>query len=222
MLWSSGSYVHLIRWMEDFLSDRTQQVLVHGKVSWLKANVASGVPHDGSVLGPLLFLVFINDLPDWIKTSTTHLFADDCVLYKMICSHNNTVQLQEDLNWKPCRNGSVPRSGNYVDHPAKCQVNKDTKNANQSPSPTTSMVPLWKRPHPPDTSVFMLMIISTLTPMLTSSANRQTPSMLRSSAATLTTAVERSRRWLTRHIWDLLQSMQLLHGTRTQWRISGR
>jgi len=57
--------------------------------------VTSGVPQ-GSVLGPLLFLIFISDLPNSIK-STCHLFADNCLLYRQINSKHNTEILQNDL-----------------------------------------------------------------------------------------------------------------------------
>lgn len=58
--------------------------------------VTSGVPQ-GSVLGPLLFLVYINDLPDCVK-SNIRLFADDCVLYRKIQSNHDHDILQSDLN----------------------------------------------------------------------------------------------------------------------------
>ena len=58
--------------------------------------VLSGVPK-GSVLGPVLFLIFINDLPENIRSSV-RLFADDCVLYRNIKSFKDCEILQDDLN----------------------------------------------------------------------------------------------------------------------------
>ena len=57
--------------------------------------VQSGVPQ-GTVLGPLLFLVYINDLPGQV-TSTVRLFADDCLLHRTISSIADQIELQRDL-----------------------------------------------------------------------------------------------------------------------------
>ena len=68
-------------WIEAFLTDHTQQVLIEGATSD-SIPVISGVL-EGTVLGPLLFLLFINGLPDCVQ-SRTCLFADDCILYRQI------------------------------------------------------------------------------------------------------------------------------------------
>ena len=59
--------------------------------------VTSGIPQ-GTVPGPILFLVYINDLPECISNSTVWLFADDCILYRQIDSTADCVKLQGDLN----------------------------------------------------------------------------------------------------------------------------
>jgi len=70
-----------LAWIESFLSGRSQRVIVDGVCSgW--SPVLSGVPQ-GTVLGPLLFLIYINDLPDCV-TSRVRLFADDCLIYREI------------------------------------------------------------------------------------------------------------------------------------------
>ena len=83
------------QWIANFLGHRNQRVVVGGEHStW--TNVISGVPQ-GTVLGPLLFLAYINDLPNNIK-SQIRLFADDCVLYRDIQNQFDHEQLQDDLN----------------------------------------------------------------------------------------------------------------------------
>ena len=81
-------------WVKSFLKGRTQRVVVDGDQS-SSAEVESGVPQ-GTVLGPLLFLIYINDLPDSVK-SQVRLFADDCLLYRIIKSAEDQHTLQENL-----------------------------------------------------------------------------------------------------------------------------
>ena len=67
----------VLRWVEEFLSDRTQQVCVNGIYSnWV--DVTSGIPQ-GSIFGPILFVLYINDLPTNIM-SNVFMFADDTQL----------------------------------------------------------------------------------------------------------------------------------------------
>ena len=84
-----------LRWVEAFLRNRTQEVVVRGERSDT-IPVTSGVPQ-GTVLGPALFLVYINDLPEWVG-STPRMFADDCLLYREVNSRQDALMLQEDLN----------------------------------------------------------------------------------------------------------------------------
>ena len=83
------------KWISSWLSGRSQQVVLDGPASD-PVPVLSGVPQ-GSVLGPILFLIFINDLPDNIKSSVC-LLADDCVMYRNIHSLQGCLILQEDLD----------------------------------------------------------------------------------------------------------------------------
>ena len=84
-----------LKWIEAWLSNRSQRVVLEGTESD-PASVVSGVPQ-GSVLGPVLFLLFINDLPKGLSSSV-RLFADDCVLYRNISSQSDCEILQNDLN----------------------------------------------------------------------------------------------------------------------------
>ena len=69
----------VINWIKEYLTDRSQCVEVNGKASeWLP--VTSGIPQ-GNVLGPLLFLIYINDLHDNI-ISDVYMYADDIKLYR--------------------------------------------------------------------------------------------------------------------------------------------
>lgn len=86
---------NLLKWVECFLTNRSQYVTANGYDSSM-CSVVSGVPQ-GSVLGPLLFLIYINDLPSQV-TSNIHLFADYCVIFTEITSDDDCNCLQSDLN----------------------------------------------------------------------------------------------------------------------------
>ena len=85
----------ILTWISQFLTKREQKVVVGGVASD-PVHVDSGVPQ-GTVLGPLLFLLHINDLPRAV-TSSVRLFADDCLLYREVRSPRDQHQLQEDLD----------------------------------------------------------------------------------------------------------------------------
>ena len=84
-----------LTWILSFLSNRKQRVQINGsQSSWVP--VLSGVPQ-GTVLGPLLFLIYINDIVKNIN-SNIRLFADDCVIYREIKTQTDCQVLQSDLN----------------------------------------------------------------------------------------------------------------------------
>ena len=86
----------MLDWFTSYLSDRKQRVVAEGmESSWL--NVSSGVPQ-GSILGPMLFLLFINDMPKVVSSSKLSLFADDAKCYRKVLSHNDCQLLQNDIN----------------------------------------------------------------------------------------------------------------------------
>ena len=108
------------RWIENFLSNRKQRVVLDGEQSDT-VPVTSGVPQ-GSVLGPCLFLLFINDLAQGLD-STVRLFADDTIAYMVIGNGSDASHLQQDLD----------RLAHWEDlwqmqfHPEKCQVLRVSK-----------------------------------------------------------------------------------------------
>lgn len=93
---SYGFSNNLLSWFSDYLSGRFQTVLIEGCNSEWKP-VTSGVPQ-GSILGPFLFLLFINDMPNSITSASTALFADDCKVFKSVHSLDDCASLQNDLS----------------------------------------------------------------------------------------------------------------------------
>ena len=85
----------ILQWFKLFLTNRSQRVVIEGYYS-SSSKVTSGVPQ-GTVLGPILFLIYINDLITDIN-STIRLFTDDCLIYRVINSSANHQLLQQDLN----------------------------------------------------------------------------------------------------------------------------
>ena len=95
-LGSIGNRGNTLRWIKAFLTNRQQRVIINGTSSdW--TGVTSGVLQ-GTVLGPLLFLIYINDIVSNVRHLNTSLFADDCALYRTINDANDCILLQEDLN----------------------------------------------------------------------------------------------------------------------------
>lgn len=89
-----GIDCRIVKWIDEWLSGRTQRVRIGGTYS-TELGVTSGVPQ-GSVLGPLLFLVFINDISQNL-TCSIRLFADDCILYQEIVNSYDYQNLQDNI-----------------------------------------------------------------------------------------------------------------------------
>ena len=104
-----------MQWITSFLTGRRQRVLFRGASSdW--TDVLSGVPQ-GSVLGPLLFNIYANDLQLHLKSSI-YAYADDTFIFRIIKSDHDIAVLQSDLdklNWWSNNNALQL-------NPTKCQV----------------------------------------------------------------------------------------------------
>ena len=112
---SHGINGKVLQWIKAFLSNRRQIVNVNGMKSD-PATVLSGIPQ-GNVLGPILFVIYINDLPEVVKCGT-YLFADDTKIFRQITTKEDALQLQSDINsleqWS--------QKWLLTFHPKKCHV----------------------------------------------------------------------------------------------------
>ncbi len=111
------------KWIQSFLENRSQSVVVEGESS-SEIPVESGVPQ-GSVLGPSLFLYYINDMPAGIK-GTVRLFADDTILYVTVATDTDTANLQQDLD----KLAHWETTWLMKFHPEKCNVLTISKKRN--------------------------------------------------------------------------------------------
>ena len=112
---SFGITGRTLQWIRAFLSNRQQKVRANGKdSSW--SPVMSGIPQ-GSILGPILFTLFVNDLPGNIRTIIS-MFADDTKLYIPLTSDSSFEDLVADLNYLQEWAASMQMRF----HPAKCKV----------------------------------------------------------------------------------------------------
>ena len=94
-LTQNGISGNLLNLLEDFLKERKQRVVLNGQVSTWK-NINAGVPQ-GSILGPLLFLIYINDLTEGLTTNVK-LFADDTSLFSVVHDTQTSANhLNKDL-----------------------------------------------------------------------------------------------------------------------------
>ena len=89
----------LLTWFHSYQTGRSQRVVINGTSSrW--TDVGSDVPQ-GSRLGPILFLLFVNDMPNVVTSATLAMFADDSKCYKVTNHHSDYLHLQQDLDALP-------------------------------------------------------------------------------------------------------------------------
>ena len=107
----------LLKFLTNYLQDRKQRVVI-GNESSVYLSVDSGVPQ-GSIIGPILFVLFINDLPEGLSPGTNiSLYADDTKIWRQILSENDHAILQQDIDY--LNNWALTNKMNF--HPGKCNV----------------------------------------------------------------------------------------------------
>lgn len=121
---------HINAWIQDFLLQRQQAVVVDGAQSSY-VPVESGVPQ-GSVLGPSLFLLYINDLPRQ-TSSRSRLFADDTICQRTILEPSDQLTLQQDI----CKLEEWEKTWNMSFHPDKCQILRVSRSRRKFEQPYT-------------------------------------------------------------------------------------
>ena len=92
---AAGAAASALKWLDSYLVNRKICTRVDGAVSSFKLTT-SGVPQ-GSVLGPLLFLIYFRDLPAAIQSSTTAMFADDTLVYDVRCNSSSCCSVASNL-----------------------------------------------------------------------------------------------------------------------------
>ena len=139
----------LLQWFASYLHGRQQRVTILGAIS-SKKPVCSGVPQ-GSILGPVLFLLYVNDLPDAVTNSSVACFADDTKVFRRVDSITDAMLLQEDLNnlesWsnscglvfneEECKSLSITRCNEPIIYPYKIKGKQLTS------TPTEKDLGIW-------------------------------------------------------------------------------
>ena len=114
----------LLAWLESYLHDQMQRVTAFG-VNSQALPVTSGVPQ-GSILDPMLFLLYANSLPGTVKSSHVAAFADDSKILKSIKSPTDATLLQDDLS----NLASLSSSGGLMFNESKCKAQRITRRHN--------------------------------------------------------------------------------------------